>query len=248
MIADIDHGRACETRELVRNLGVRASAYQVDVSDADAMRRFADAVFAEYGIPDIVLNNAGIGMAGPFLDTSELDWRRIIDVNLWGVINGCQVFGEAMVANGEGGKIVNTASAAAFLPSRALSAYATTKAAVLMLSRVPARRAGRRRYRGDRHLPRCCAHQHHRDHPVRRPGRRAAAASPAGRLRGVRQAQLHPGNAPPSRSSVRYGATPHSPRSPRRRTSGLAASWLTPALLRLSARWPAARCRSDGNP
>jgi NAD(P)-dependent dehydrogenase (short-subunit alcohol dehydrogenase family)/pimeloyl-ACP methyl ester carboxylesterase len=134
VIADIDHATACETRELVRNLGVRASAYQVDVSDADAMRRFADAVLAEYGIPDIVLNNAGIGMAGPFLDTSELEWRRIIDVNLWGVINGCQVFGEAMVSNGEGGKIVNTASAAAFLPSRALSAYATTKAAVLMLS------------------------------------------------------------------------------------------------------------------
>lgn len=134
VIADIDHAAATATRELAAALGVRASAHEVDVSDAEAMRRFADTVLAEHGVPDIVLNNAGIGMAGPFLDTTELDWRRIIDVNLWGVINGCKVFGDAMVANGEGGVIVNTASAAAYLPSRVLSAYATTKAAVLMLS------------------------------------------------------------------------------------------------------------------
>ena len=134
VIADIDHDAALVTRKQVANLGVRASAHQVDVGDADAMRRFADAVFVEHGVPDIVLNNAGIGMAGPFMDTSEAEWRRILEVNLWGVINGCKVFGDAMVEHGEGGKIVNTASAAAFLPSRALPAYATTKAAVLMLS------------------------------------------------------------------------------------------------------------------
>jgi NAD(P)-dependent dehydrogenase (short-subunit alcohol dehydrogenase family) len=98
------------------------------------MRRFADQVVAEHGVPDVVVNNAGIGMAGPFADTSLDDWRKVIDVNLWGVIHGCQVFSEPMKAQGEGGRIVNIASAAAYLPSRGLPAYATTKSAVLMLS------------------------------------------------------------------------------------------------------------------
>jgi NAD(P)-dependent dehydrogenase (short-subunit alcohol dehydrogenase family)/pimeloyl-ACP methyl ester carboxylesterase len=134
VIADIDQAAAEDTRDQAAGLGVRASAHRVDVSDGEAMARFAAAVVAEHGVPDIVLNNAGIGMAGGFLATTEADWRRIIDVNLWGVIHGCKVFGELMVEQGEGGRIVNTASAAAYLPSRALAAYATTKAAVLMLS------------------------------------------------------------------------------------------------------------------
>jgi NAD(P)-dependent dehydrogenase (short-subunit alcohol dehydrogenase family) len=134
VIADINASAASDTGAAVRELGVRASAYQVDVSQADEMARFAKEVIDEYGVPDVVVNNAGIGMSGSFLDTSVEDWRRIIDVNLWGVIHGCREFGAAMVENGEGGRIVNTASAAAYLPSRALSAYSTTKSAVLMLS------------------------------------------------------------------------------------------------------------------
>jgi short-subunit dehydrogenase len=73
-------------------------------------------------------------MAGPFTATTEDDWRRIIDVNLWGVIHGCRLFAEQLRAHGEGGHLVNVASAAAFLPHRSLAAYATTKAAVLALS------------------------------------------------------------------------------------------------------------------
>jgi NAD(P)-dependent dehydrogenase (short-subunit alcohol dehydrogenase family)/pimeloyl-ACP methyl ester carboxylesterase len=134
VIADVDRAAAEATRAQAANLGVRASAHLLDVSDGAAMRRFADSVVGEHGVPDVVLNNAGIGIAGPFRDTSEQDWQRIIDVNLWGVIHGCKVFSEAMLEQGEGGTIVNTASAAAYVPSRALSAYATTKAAVLMLS------------------------------------------------------------------------------------------------------------------
>jgi NAD(P)-dependent dehydrogenase (short-subunit alcohol dehydrogenase family)/pimeloyl-ACP methyl ester carboxylesterase len=132
--ADLNEASAKATATLAAGSGVEATAYQVDVADADAMRRFAERVVAEHGVPDVVVNNAGIGMAGPFVDTSLADWRRAIDVNLWGVIHGCQVFGEPMIARGEGGRIVNIASAAAYLPSRALSAYATTKSAVLMLS------------------------------------------------------------------------------------------------------------------
>lgn len=109
-------------------------AYQVDVSNEAAMRKFADEVVARHGVPDIVVNNAGIGHSGTFLDTTTDEWQRVLDVNLWGVIHGCQVFGKLMAERGEGGHIVNVASAAAYLPAKSLAAYSTSKAAVLMLS------------------------------------------------------------------------------------------------------------------
>ncbi|MCU1630930.1 MAG: short-chain dehydrogenase/reductase [Pseudonocardia sp.] len=109
-------------------------AYEVDVSDGDAMAAFADRVAAEAGVPDVVVNNAGIAVSGPFADTGVEDWEAILDVNLWGVIHGCRLFGAQLREHGEGGHIVNVASAAAFTPVAGLPAYCTTKAAVLMLS------------------------------------------------------------------------------------------------------------------
>jgi NAD(P)-dependent dehydrogenase (short-subunit alcohol dehydrogenase family)/pimeloyl-ACP methyl ester carboxylesterase len=111
-----------------------AHAFACDVSDEVAMERLAGSVLGEHGVPQIVVNNAGIGIAGAFLDTGFEEWRRIVSINLMGVVYGSRLFGRAMVEQGEGGQIVNTASAAAFAPSRALPAYSTTKAAVLMLS------------------------------------------------------------------------------------------------------------------
>ncbi|MFD0639530.1 SDR family oxidoreductase [Catenulispora yoronensis] len=134
VVADIDAVAAARTVELVELLGARAYLYTVDVASADAMERFAADVKATAGVPDVVVNNAGIGMSGPFLATEVKDWERILGVNVWGVIHGARCFGEMMRERGEGGHIVNLASAAAYTPSRALSAYSTSKAAVLMLS------------------------------------------------------------------------------------------------------------------
>ncbi|MEV4257774.1 SDR family NAD(P)-dependent oxidoreductase, partial [Spirillospora sp. NPDC049652] len=125
---------ARRTAELAGLLGPDAHAFQVDVADAGAMEDFAKAVLHEHGVPDVVVNNAGIGMAGGFLDHTPDDWKRVLDVNLWGVVHGMRLFAAPMAERGEGGHIVNTASAAAFTPSRTLPAYSTSKAAVLMLS------------------------------------------------------------------------------------------------------------------
>jgi NAD(P)-dependent dehydrogenase (short-subunit alcohol dehydrogenase family) len=114
--------------------GGKGTALQADVSDPTSMEALAIGILAEHGVPDVVVNNAGIGMAGPFLDTTVGDWSDILGVNVWGVIHGCRLFGRAMVDRGQGGHIVNVASAAAFTPSRGFPAYATTKSAVLMLS------------------------------------------------------------------------------------------------------------------
>ncbi|MET7476479.1 SDR family oxidoreductase [Streptomyces sp. NPDC005648] len=132
---DRDAEAAARTAELSRLIGApHAWAETVDVSDEQAMEKLADKVAAEYGVVDVLVNNAGIGLGGSFFDTTPEDWRKVLDVNLWGVIHGCRLFGRQMAERGQGGHIVNTASAAAYLPSKTLPAYSTSKAAVLMLS------------------------------------------------------------------------------------------------------------------
>ncbi|MFI6816796.1 SDR family oxidoreductase [Nonomuraea sp. NPDC050328] len=108
--------------------------YEVDVADAGQMAAFAEWVADQHGVPDVVVNNAGVAVSGPFLEHSLGDWQRVLDVNLWGVIHGCRLFARQMVERGEGGHIVNVASVAAFLPSRSLPAYSVSKAAVKSLS------------------------------------------------------------------------------------------------------------------
>lgn len=132
---DRDAEGAVRTADMARLVGAPAAWGEcADVSDEQAMEKLAAKVAAEYGIVDVLVNNAGIGLSGAFLDTSAEDWKKVLDVNLWGVIHGCRIFGRQMAERGQGGHIVNTASAAAYLPSRTLPAYSTSKAAVLMLS------------------------------------------------------------------------------------------------------------------
>ncbi|MGA5410776.1 SDR family oxidoreductase [Streptomyces lavendulocolor] len=132
---DRDAEGAARTAALARLTGAPdAWGEAVDVSDEQAMEKLADKVAEEYGPVDVLVNNAGIGLSGPFLETTSDDWKQVLDVNLWGVIHGCRIFGRRMAERGQGGHIVNTASAAAFQPSRMLPAYSTSKAAVLMLS------------------------------------------------------------------------------------------------------------------
>ncbi|MGI5376668.1 SDR family oxidoreductase [Streptomyces sp. CA-251387] len=132
---DRDAESAARTAELSRLIGApEAWAETVDVSDEQAMEKLAEKVATEYGVVDVLVNNAGIGLGGSFFDTTPEDWKKVLDVNLWGVIHGCRLFGKQMAERGQGGHIVNTASAAAYQPSKALPAYSTSKAAVLMLS------------------------------------------------------------------------------------------------------------------
>ncbi|MFF1517154.1 SDR family oxidoreductase [Streptomyces sp. NPDC058305] len=132
---DRDAESAARTAEMSRLIGSPAAwAETVDVSDEQAMEKLAEKVATEYGVVDVLVNNAGVGLSGSFFDTTPEEWKKVLDVNLWGVIHGCRLFGKQMADRGQGGHIVNTASAAAFQPSKALPAYSTSKAAVLMLS------------------------------------------------------------------------------------------------------------------
>lgn len=132
--ADINADGLQRSVELARLLGAKAHGRQLDVGDAKAWQRFSVWVEKHLGTADILVNNAGIGMAGGFLETTAEDWDRLLKVNLNSVIHGASLFARQMVAAGVQGTIVNVASAAAFMPTRTLPAYATSKAAVRMLS------------------------------------------------------------------------------------------------------------------
>jgi NAD(P)-dependent dehydrogenase (short-subunit alcohol dehydrogenase family)/pimeloyl-ACP methyl ester carboxylesterase len=134
VVSDIDEVRVRETAKDIAAQGGIAHAYTLDVSDADAVEAFADEVCREHGVPDIVVNNAGVGHAGRFLDTPADEWDRVVAINLGGVVNGCRAFARRLVKRGTGGHIVNVASAAAFAPLQSLNAYCTSKAAVYMFS------------------------------------------------------------------------------------------------------------------
>ncbi|MGI5397863.1 SDR family oxidoreductase, partial [Streptomyces sp. CA-135486] len=106
---DRDTDGAARTAELSRLIGApEAWGETVDVSDEQAMEKLAEKVAAQYGVVDVLVNNAGIGLSGSFLQTTAEDWRKVLDVNLWGVIHGCRLFGRQMAERGQGGHIVNT--------------------------------------------------------------------------------------------------------------------------------------------
>ncbi len=109
-------------------------AYALDVSDGTATKEVAELIRERHGVPDVVMANAGVGLAGSFLQTSEEDWRKVVDVNLWGVVHTLRAFAPQLVERAQGGHLVVTASLAGYFPTPALPAYSTTKAAVLMLA------------------------------------------------------------------------------------------------------------------
>jgi NAD(P)-dependent dehydrogenase (short-subunit alcohol dehydrogenase family)/pimeloyl-ACP methyl ester carboxylesterase len=134
VIVDRDLAGAGETADAVRAAGAEAAVYHVDVSDEAAMNSLAGQVHDKHGVVDILVNNAGIGLAGRFLETTSAQWDAIMGINVCGVISGSRAFGAQMVERGQGGTIINVSSAAAYVPSKSVVAYGTTKAAVLALS------------------------------------------------------------------------------------------------------------------
>lgn len=129
--ADLDLAAAQKTAAAVEEAGGSALALELDVADRDAV--FAAAAGLERPL-DLLVNNAGVGMSGPFAVTALEDWDWILSINVGGVLNCCHAFGLPMVDAGHG-QVVNVASGLGYTPTANESAYGTTKAAVLALSR-----------------------------------------------------------------------------------------------------------------
>jgi 2-hydroxycyclohexanecarboxyl-CoA dehydrogenase len=130
---DIDAGAAGKTAVACGELGPESHARTCDVADAAAVQALADDVCATWEAPDVLVNNAGVGMTGRLVDTSLDDWRWLRGINLDGVLHGCKAFGPAMLAKGRG-HVVNLSSALGYTPRATEIAYCTSKAAVLELS------------------------------------------------------------------------------------------------------------------
>src|SRR5262245_8270193 len=109
-------------------------AIELDVSDREAVSRAAGETERLFGKVHVLVNNAGIGLGGPLKLATYDDWDWVMNVNLWGVINGVQTFLPRILAHGEGGHIVTTSSMSGFLPTPGAGLYITTKFAVVGLS------------------------------------------------------------------------------------------------------------------
>ncbi len=111
----------------------------VDVTDRDALARFADTVVARFGRIDLWINNAGLlGPIGPLADADGAAIARTIEVNVTGVANGSSVFAEHVRERPGRGVLVNISSGAATKPYEGWAAYCASKAAVDQLTRVVA--------------------------------------------------------------------------------------------------------------
>ncbi|MGO4343007.1 SDR family oxidoreductase [Pedococcus sp. 2YAF34] len=130
VIADLDLVAA---QAAARELGPRTDAVELDVVDAAAVRSVVDAVVAEHGRLDVMVNNAGIGLGGLLEELDERHWDKAIDVNLRGVVHGVTAAYTVMRRQGSG-HILNTASLAGLIPAPSMLPYTTTKHAVVGLS------------------------------------------------------------------------------------------------------------------
>lgn len=137
VLADIQEASLNEARAAIEAKGGRAITRVTDVSDPDQVAALARAAQEHFGKLHVAVNNAGIAMHGtPVADVSAEAWRRVLGVNVLGVINGIHAFVPAIRGHGEGGHIVNTASISGFFIRRGSDqgAYSMTKYAVVALS------------------------------------------------------------------------------------------------------------------
>jgi NAD(P)-dependent dehydrogenase (short-subunit alcohol dehydrogenase family) len=127
--------------------GGKAIAVALDVADRGSVQRaFAEAA-ATAGVPDIVVNNAGIARTRPSLELPEEEWREVLNTNLDGVWRVAQEGAKAMVAAGKGGSIINIASVLGLRVATSLLAYATAKAGVVQMTQALALEWARHRIR-----------------------------------------------------------------------------------------------------
>lgn len=137
VLTDIDATTLEETVVSIRSAGGIVLAHEAfDVSRFDEVRAFADAVHAEHGSLDVLMNVAGIAIWGAVDRLEHRDWQRSIDVNLMGPIHVVECFVPAMIAAGRGGHLVNVSSAAGLFGLPLHPAYSASKFGLRGLSEV----------------------------------------------------------------------------------------------------------------
>lgn len=143
VILDINEEMASKVSDALKADGKDAKVIKMDVSKYDQAEATIKEIISEYGKIDVLVNNAGIVSSKNFLTSDEVDWDRIISINLKGVFNTCHAVLPSMIEN-KYGKIVNIASIAGKRGGGVFGTtlYATSKAGVIGLTKGIAREAG----------------------------------------------------------------------------------------------------------
>jgi NAD(P)-dependent dehydrogenase (short-subunit alcohol dehydrogenase family) len=139
VVADLDPAGMEAVASEARGLGVKALTARTDVSDLTQVEALATRAFETFGAVHVLCNNAGVAAWGGLESATHRDWQWVLGVNLWGVIHGVEAFVPRMIARGEPGHIVNTASMAGLIASKGLGVYNTSKYAVVGLSETLAK-------------------------------------------------------------------------------------------------------------
>lgn len=137
VIADIETTALRAAERALRVAGHEVLAVRTDVSKASSVQRLADRAAQSFGNVHVLCNNAGVvppERYRPLWETSLRDWKWTLDVNLWGVIHGIHSFLPAMLAHGERGHVVNTASVAGLISGSGSGAYGVAKHGVVRLT------------------------------------------------------------------------------------------------------------------
>ena len=132
-VADLGEERLARAAEAVASVAPRGAAdvmsVETDVSRVEDVQRLEAAVRERFGGPDVLMNNAGVQPGSNTFGPPE-NWRRVLEVNLWGVIHGCQVFVPGMIEPGRPGLVVNTGSKQGITTPPGDPAYNLSKAGV----------------------------------------------------------------------------------------------------------------------
>ncbi|MBI1179513.1 MAG: SDR family NAD(P)-dependent oxidoreductase [Alphaproteobacteria bacterium] len=134
VLADIEQGALDEAVAEFEARGTPVVGVRTDVGDRSQVQALAGTAWDAFGGVHVLFNNAGVAVYGPVQEMRHEDWEWSIRVNLWGVIHGIEAFVPRMLAQGEEGHVVSTASFAGLVPNSGLGVYCVTKYGVVALS------------------------------------------------------------------------------------------------------------------
>ena len=134
VLADINQELLQEAEKALSQWQVEKLSVVTNVAEPEAVRKLAHAAFEKFGAVHLLVNNAGISSVGPVWETTLQEWKRVFDVNLFGIVNGLEAFLGRMMQQSHPSHIVNTASAAGLLSPPGLSVYNATKQATVALT------------------------------------------------------------------------------------------------------------------
>lgn len=136
VLADIEESALDRAVTELAAAGAAVEGVVCDVGDLKAVQHLADTAFEKMGAVHIVFHNAGVAVGGPIAEMKHSDWEWTMRVNLWGPIHGVEAFTQRMIAQGQGGHMLFTASFAGLVPNVGLGPYCVSKYGVVALAEV----------------------------------------------------------------------------------------------------------------